>query len=210
MTSGEDAYKTLKAGKYADLGEKCYYLGPGKDEHLMEGVPLEVVDNVSEADIILAAGTREAFDTLEPYKGLLDKAATNSPPMICVNPDYIVHIQGKPMFCAGALASLYEERGGTVFYHGKPHPSVYRAIFDKFDGIPRESFLAIGDSFHTDIQGAQGVGISSAFVPGGIHCKELEVSYGHLPKESLLRGLCKKEGLDPTFVLPGLIWQQED
>ncbi len=49
--------------------------------------------------------------------------------MICANPDLVVVHYGVRQICAGAIAVEYERLGGTVRYHGKPHPSVYDSSF---------------------------------------------------------------------------------
>ena len=40
--------------------------------------------------------------------------------MICANPDHRVERGPKLIWCAGALAALYEKLGGKVVYAGKP------------------------------------------------------------------------------------------
>jgi ribonucleotide monophosphatase NagD (HAD superfamily) len=74
--------------------------------------------------------------------------------------------------CAGALAQRYEERGGRVRWHGKPHPAIYETCLGLLEIADRARILAIGDSLRTDIAGAAGVGIDSLFVTGGIHAEE--------------------------------------
>src|SRR3546814_10980621 len=96
--------------------------------------------------------------------------------MICANPDLIV-MRGEAMeICAGALALDYEQKGGDVRWHGKPHPEVYRSCLALLDGIPPARIAAIGDSLRTDVAGAHASGIGSIFIAGGIHTEELHVS----------------------------------
>jgi hypothetical protein len=49
----------------------------------------------------------------------------NDLPMLCANPDLIVDLGERRLYCAGALAQAYEAMGGTALYYGKPHPPIY-------------------------------------------------------------------------------------
>ena len=51
--------------------------------------------------------------------------AARAMPMICANPDIVIHRGETLIYCAGALARRYEELGGTVVYAGKPHAPIY-------------------------------------------------------------------------------------
>ena len=46
--------------------------------------------------------------------------------MICANPDHLVERGERLVWCAGALAALYEGQGGNVVYAGKPHAPIYQ------------------------------------------------------------------------------------
>ena len=93
-------------------------------------------------------------------------------PMVCANPDLVVMVGTRIVICAGTLARRYEQLGGTVRYHGKPHRGVYDRIMQEFAGIPRDRICAIGDTLRTDIAGAASVGIHSFLVTGGVHAEE--------------------------------------
>ena len=79
-------------------------------------------------------------------------------PMICANPDIVIHRGETLIYCAGALARRYEELGGAVVYAGKPYPPIYDralALAERARGAPvdRRRVLAIGDGMKTDIAG---------------------------------------------------------
>ena len=92
--------------------------------------------------------------------------------MICANPDLVVMRDGVRILCAGTLARHYAASGGDVFSLGKPDPAIYAMALAKLR-VPPTRVLAIGDSLHTDIGGAQGAGIDSLWVLGGIHAAAL-------------------------------------
>ena len=94
-------------------------------------------------------------------------------PMICANPDIVIHRGDTLIYCAGALAHRYEELGGSVVYAGKPYAPIYdRALaLAEARGAPieRRRVLAIGDGMKTDMVGATRAGLDALFVTGGIH-----------------------------------------
>ena len=45
--------------------------------------------------------------------------------MICTNPDLVVDRGNVREYCAGSIARIFQEIGGTVDYFGKPYPLVY-------------------------------------------------------------------------------------
>jgi len=80
----------------------------------------------------------------------------------------------KLVYCAGALAAIYEKLGGTVLYAGKPYAPIYALalkIISDLAGrtVTKDEVLAIGDGVNTDIAGAAGFGIDAVFVASGLH-----------------------------------------
>jgi len=207
ISSGEETHENLKSSKdpfYEKLGRKCYHIGTEKDASLFEDQDLIRVSDINEVDFILASDLPKADDHPDNWKPILLEALKRGLPMVCANPDHIVHIVGKAQYCAGALAHLYEELGGEVKYHGKPYPSIYDFVRDHF---PKNAkLLAVGDSFLTDVAGAHQAHMDIAFVGGGIHSDDLEVRYGELPSKAAMEKLCEENSLSPTYILPGLIW----
>ena len=68
--------------------------------------------------------------------------------------------------CDGLLAELYENSGGRVQLHGKPDPLMYQRVHDlaqqQLDKtIEKDKILMVGDSFITDIKGANPYEIDS-------------------------------------------------
>ena len=125
--------------------------------------------------------------------------------MICANPDLIVNVGQKVTPCAGALAQRYEALGGEVYYHGKPHPGVYRRCLDHLRLDP-SAVLAVGDSLLTDVAGANAASIDVAFATGGIHRHDLGVKWGNLPMLRTLEALFAEAAQQPNFVIPCFAW----
>jgi HAD superfamily hydrolase (TIGR01459 family) len=208
MTSGEETWRHLVRRDdpwYAALGERCYMIGPFRDNGMLAGVKAVRVPTIDEAEFILNTGA-DYGDTVDKYETLLQRALERRLPMICANPDLEVIMHGRREICAGALAARYEALGGAVRYHGKPHPSVYGACFEILGGLPRARICAVGDSLRTDIAGAAAAGIDSILVTGGIHAEALGVSPGEPATLERVNALCRSVGVQPQAVVPGFYW----
>lgn len=209
LSSGEDAWQHLKHRPdpwYRALGRRCYHLGPERDLGMRDGLDLAFVGSLAHADFILNTGILHDLDQVETYRDFLDEGLARRLPMICANPDLIV-MRGEAMeICAGALALDYEQKGGDVRWHGKPHPEVYRSCFALLEGIAPSRIAAIGDSLRTDVAGAQASGIASIFIAGGIHSDELHVDgHGRIDAQAYESFMAAAEW-QPTAALPFMRW----
>ena len=177
FTSGEAALQTLKRNIY---GEKFYHLGPERDKDLIKEFKKNKT-NLSKCDFILCTGLFENEEiSLDYYRDLLKKYTKLK--MLCTNPDLTVHRGSKTEYCAGSVAAIFEELGGTVVYFGKPYPEIYNFCTKK-----NETVLAIGDNIRTDIRGANQMKFDSLFITGGIHKKE----FSNLPAHNYDKVLIK-------------------
>ena len=67
--------------------------------------------------------------------------------------------------------------------------------------------IAVGDSFHHDIKGANAAGIESVFITGGIHATELGLhGFGEVADSSSVQSLATKYEAYPSYVLPAFTW----
>lgn len=173
VTSG-DAIRSEIAQR---VPEPMYRLGPDKDDTLYQGLDIDWVP-VSQARYIVCTGLfDEIGETPESYREMLGGAADRNVEMICANPDIVVRWGDKLLYCAGALAELYETLGGRVIHGGKPHSAIYNLAMQKIhsitQGLSKREVLAIGDGLSTDIKGANAHDIDALYVfgAGGIHDK---------------------------------------
>lgn len=172
VTSGD----ATRAEIIRRLPQRAYRLGPEKDDPLFDGVDVKFAP-LSEAAFIICTGLHDdARETPEDYADLLGEAAARDLPMICANPDIVVRWGGRLIYCAGALAEVYERLGGKVVYAGKPHAPIYKLALDalalKRGGpVDPARILAVGDGLHTDIRGANLNALDSLYIygSGGIH-----------------------------------------
>ena len=202
MSSGEEAWQFLARRDdpfYAALGRKCLHICSDRDLEIREGLGLEFVEGVEAAEFILNTGPAEWEDTIADYDPVLRAATARGLGMVCANPDLIVMHGGKPALCAGALAEHYEAIGGTVRWHGKPHPSVYESCLPLLGIDDKERLVVVGDSLRTDIAGAAAAGIDSLFVTGGVHA-------GEFAEAGAIERALDAAGLKPIGVAERFVW----
>jgi ribonucleotide monophosphatase NagD (HAD superfamily) len=108
------------------------------------------------------------------------------------------------VLCAGALAERYRELGGDVRSLGKPDPAIYQPVLERLD-LPPDRILAVGDALHTDIAGAEGVGLAACWVLGGIHAAKLRDARGQFDLAQA-ETEAREAGLSPLATLPYFTW----
>ncbi len=209
MSSGEEAWLCLKGEIddpwYRELGRRVFYIGTDSDRPMLDGLDVTEAATAADADFILAIGPFDSADTISDYEDLLAATAARHVPMVCANPDLVVHRLGTVEICAGTIAERYEEQGGPVRWHGKPHPSIYESGMRLMGDIDKSRVLAVGDSFRTDIRGANAAGIDSLFVIEGIHREDLLNADGE-PNKARLAETVARAGAVPTYAVRRFNW----
>jgi HAD superfamily hydrolase (TIGR01459 family) len=206
FTSGEETWKYLKTrsdGLGQRLGRRVYSIMPERDAGILEGLDLQPVTDMGEATFVLVTGVEDEKAQAKDFDPQLRAALKQGLPMICANPDLVVHRGGVEEICAGTIAHRYESFGGRVVYHGKPHVKIYDVIF-KALGSVRSRAIGVGDSYRTDIRGAQNAAAKGVLIAGGIHRSELLYAAKIDPK--LLRDINRTYDIVPDYALPYLTW----
>ncbi len=209
MSSGEETWRHLADRPddfYRSLGRACLHIGPARDDGMLADVGLVPVKDVAAADFILNTGPWGWEERADHYEAVMQAARLRDLPMICANPDLVVQHGGRLAICAGTLAQRYEELGGRVRWHGKPHAPVYQTCFALLGIADKSRILAVGDSMRTDIAGAKGVGIDSLLIAGGIHAEEFGLAPGQEPDAALLAPVLAHADNAPDFVMSHFIW----
>jgi len=208
VSGGEDARRALETRKHPfhrALGRRCYAFTRAGDRSLLEGVGLELVERIAEADFLAVLGTDAPRRLVKDYEPELQTGIARGLPMVCANPDLIRLLPESTTEAQGALARRYEALGGRVFYHGKPYPAIYESCFEAL-GCAKDRIIAIGDSVEHDILGAARVGIRSALIPGGVHACELGIAWGELPAPEKWRGFLAAAKARPDYLLAAFNW----
>lgn len=162
-----------------------------------------------EAAQFLAVSGLDRPDTEHPddYAPRLAQARVRDLPLLCANPDLVVRVGARLMWCAGALAERYAGMGGTVVMAGKPCPPIYamaRRRLEEIAGRPIADgrILAIGDGPVTDVKGANAEGLDCLFIAGGVNDAGLTAA-GRLDLENV-SALLHGQGLFARFAARSL------
>ncbi|KAJ7947437.1 Haloacid dehalogenase-like hydrolase (HAD) superfamily protein [Quillaja saponaria] len=218
ITSGELTHQYLQRRDdawFAALGRSCIHMTWNDQGSIsLEGLDLKVVENVEDAEFVLVHGT-EALGhpsgdahhmKLEELEKILEQCAGKKIPMVVANPDYVTVEARALRVMPGTLAVKYEKLGGKVKWMGKPDELIYRAAMAMAD-VDAFDCIAVGDSLHHDIKGANAAGIQSVFITGGIHATDLGLTnFGEVPNSSSVQSLAVKYEAYPSYVLPAFKW----
>ena len=209
MSSGEASWRLMKERKhpwFARLGQRVMHIGPERDLSVIEEGAAEIVTDPTKADFLLNTGPDAdgggGTTSAEPYRAALRACFDAGLPMLCVNPDRHVMVAGEKWICAGALADVYREFGGDVLEIGKPDPAIYEPVMELLGPIPKVRVLAIGDSPHTDLAGAQAVGIDALWALTGLAGE----AHGADPSGEALAAVAAAEKVAPLAALRSLRW----
>lgn len=204
VSSGDAAQDAMFAGA---VGRRVWFIGTEKDHGFFENIPHRWRDapaihrvSLDEAEGIVATGPfDETTETPEDYRARFEAAIARGLPMLCANPDLVVDYGETRIYCAGALAALYEDLGGRVFYFGKPHAPIYDLARRELGLGAGAHYLAVGDGIMTDIAGAVGQGIDSIFITGGLAADQFGADV-ETPEDGLLQAWLRDYPV-PTYAM---------
>jgi HAD superfamily hydrolase (TIGR01459 family) len=184
------AFVTSGDATRAELAKRhpgpAWAVGPARDAPLYEGLGLDLCETPEEAAFISCTGLfDDELETPEDFRARLTVCAQRKLEMVCANPDRVVQRGDKMIYCAGALADLYEELGGKVVMAGKPYAPIYSLAGEaagRLLGRPVDParILAVGDGIPTDVKGANAQGLDILFIAAGIHAREAQDGRGQL------------------------------
>lgn len=211
VTSGDAAQMGMLSGA---VGRRVHHIGAPKDEVFFTDFAEDLAAYAAtqppitrvplrDAEGIVCTGLRDDLtETPDDYRASLLLGKTLGLPMLCANPDIIVDMGDKRLYCAGALAKAYEDMGGTALYFGKPHPPIYDLARRRLaqTGLTDAQILCIGDGIFTDIQGGIGEGLDTLFITGGLEADRFGPDVENPDPARLDAWLGAKE-LSPTFAM---------
>jgi HAD superfamily hydrolase (TIGR01459 family) len=202
ITSGELAWRHLRE---SPQGRLALHIGPERDLSTIEGLDIQRVPDPAEAEWVLNTGPDPERGNLDAqaYRPLLERCAARRLPMLCVNPDRHVMVGEQRVICAGSLADLYVALGGPPATEiGKPDPAAYPPVLEALGIADRKRVVAIGDSPHTDLAGAQAAGLDAVWALTGLAAH----AHGAAPDPARLAHVAAAEGVSPIAALTALRW----
>ena len=212
VTSGDAAQIDMISGA---VGRKVHFIGAPKDEVFFTDFaddlaaypatqpPIQRVALKDAEGIVCTGLVDDLTETPDDYRAALLMGKTLGLPMLCANPDIIVDMGDKRLYCAGALAQAYEEMGGTALYFGKPHPPIYdlaRRRLAEAGGPADPQILCIGDGIFTDVPGGIAEGLDTLFITGGLEAERFGPDV-EAPVAALVEGWLSERELSPTYAM---------
>ncbi len=212
VSSGDAAQYALVTGA---VGRRVHHIGAPKDQvfftdftddlkMIAANQPAITQVALTDAEGIVCTGLfDDQLETPDDYRAALLLGKTRGLPMLCANPDIVVDLGHKRIYCAGAIAQAYEAIGGTALYFGKPHPPIYDlarrrlAVLMAQDDVP---VLCIGDGIATDVQGGQSEGIDTLFITGGLAADQFGPDVTN-PDQAMLDAWLDEKMLTTTFAM---------
>lgn len=212
VTSGEMTWKGVyeqSEGFFKNLGKKVYVISRGGDRSIVDGLDVQVVDDVVEADFMIISGADSPEKTLEDYEPALKKAVRKQLVTLCANPDSRGVMGNQSIMGPGTLARRYQDFGGVVHYIGKPHQPIYKYCIKILQekGVYPGQTIMIGDSITHDILGGNTANIDTCLVRTGLHEGSFVNANTPAAMDKALTLLSNQyNGVRPKYFAPGLRW----
>ncbi|WP_421760773.1 TIGR01459 family HAD-type hydrolase [Devosia sp.] len=190
-------------------GKTIHYVGPPEEnDSLFEGLDI-TLGSAEAAHAVVVTDLDHDDDTPDLYNDRITLWLSRNLPLIAANPDRVVEHGDRLIYCGGALADLYEARGGMILMAGKPYKPIYSEALRLAEAaaghkLDRSRILAIGDSVRTDAIGAAGAGLDLLFITGSIHAAELD-AFG-TPDPAAINALVGPSGANLAGFMPRLAW----
>ncbi len=213
VSSGDAAQYALVTGA---VGHRVHHVGPDRDKVFFTELsddarkaaatepPLALVPLDQAEGLVVTGLVDDMTETPDDYRATLLYAKAKGMKLLCANPDVVVDLGDRRLYCAGAIAQAYDAMGGQSLYFGKPHPPIYDLARRRISALPGllsdPRILAIGDGIATDIQGAGGEGLDAIFVTGGIAAASFGPDADN-PDPQLLQEWLQDQQLDPTYAI---------
>ena len=206
VTSG-DATRAMLAARAPG---PVHCIGPARDFPLYAGLGL-TFSPLQEATFVACTGPNDdEVEVPSDYLDVFKIAVARGIEMICANPDKVVQRGDRLIYCAGALADVYQELGGIVRMAGKPYSPIYDLSFAKARTISprqldRSRVLAIGDGVQTDLAGANAHELDALFIAAGVNEGNMLSSGKELDISSIDK-LLAIESVSARFAMANLAW----
>jgi len=207
VSSGDAAQAAMVAGQF---GRRVHHVGPERDLVFFEddaGRPFDIARvPLDEAEGIVCTGLfDDRIETPADYRATILAGKTRGLKLLCANPDVVVDVGDRRIYCAGAIAAAYSEAGGRSYYFGKPHPPIYALAREKLAAIGIEvqpdEILCVGDGIATDVAGAMGEGLDTLFVTGGLAAEETATTPDGGPDPALVAAFLAAARLAPRYAI---------
>src|SRR5690349_19943826 len=103
LTSGDlvrTQLQTFSAPVFEQLGRKFYHLGANRNQDILAGLSVNVVNDLNNADFVLLTAFMDVDENLNQYDDFLKPIVSIKLPVICANPDKEIMNGDKARYCS--------------------------------------------------------------------------------------------------------------
>ncbi len=205
VTSGDVTRELIKA-----LDGSVYHMGPDRDYTLYDGLDVEFAEPENAAGIVCTGLFDDYNEHPDDYIERFKKYVDLKLPFICANPDIVVEVVDRLLWCAGSLAREYKKLGGETQIVGKPYAPIYDVAIahgEKILGrkVDKSRVIGVGDGLPTDVLGAHNNEVDCLFITNGIHAVDYNDASGDVD-DAKLQSFLKEQNANPTYWIKELVW----
>ena len=212
LTSGEMAWQGMhdqNEGFFQGVGKTVYLISRGDDRSIVDGLDIEVVDDINDAEFLLISGADSPEKTIEDYEPILKTAVRKRLTAICANPDSRGVMGLQYIMGPGTIARRYMDFGGVVHYIGKPHQPIFQhciKLLQEKEIYPGQTIM-IGDTMAHDILGGHLVNIDTCLVKSGLHAPAFQGKTDPKDVDKALAILVSQyNSIRPKYLANSLSW----
>ncbi|MEO0328921.1 MAG: TIGR01459 family HAD-type hydrolase [Pseudomonadota bacterium] len=203
VTSGDVTRELIK-----QLKGPVYHIGPERDYALYDGLDVSFADPENATAIVCTGLFDDYNEHPDEYIERFETYVKQGLPLICANPDIVVEVVDRLLWCAGSLAREYNKIGGETRIAGKPWNPIYQVAVERAAQLSGQTaeksrILAIGDGLPTDIKGAANFEVDALFITNGIHA--VDYTQGEVDAEKLNAFLVANNAA-PRYWIKNLVW----
>jgi HAD superfamily hydrolase (TIGR01459 family) len=206
LSSGEVTWSGLRTRArepFTKLGDNCFLITRDHDRSIVDGLDINVVADIRDADFIMLGGLDDDAAEPEYWRARLTAAAARRLPMLCANPDLVMFGARGLIPAPGALAAFYQSLGGRVQFVGKPHPAIFEAARERLGNPLPGRVLVIGDSLDHDVCGGRAAGMLTLLITSGAHRETLAET---AEAQQALSALPACDPRKPHWTMNHLVW----
>ena len=162
---------------------------------------------LEEAEGIVCTGLfDDRTETPADYRATILYGKTKGLKLLCANPDIVVDVGDRRIYCAGAIAAglcrgrrpqLLLRQAAPADLRAGPRAARRRAGLR----AAADEILCLGDGIATDIAGAMGEGLDALFVTGGLAAEETGTTPAAGPDPALLAAFLAAARLAPRLAM---------
>ncbi len=212
ITVGEVIASGLEAqsgyGVFDQIGQKFYSFHSGEPHSFMQGLDLERVDNIKDADFVLMTGWDKLSSPVSDLEPVLKDIVKYGTKTIFAVPDSRSLLSANYLMGIGLLNRKLRQYGAVVYSIGKPYKPVFQECIDVLQekGIFPGQAVMVGDTMAHDMIGANMAGIDTCLVQKGMHYGSFKKATNPAEIDRALNILIGQYNTQPTYLIPRVIW----